>query len=178
MEPIRSGTSRLPRSRLFARLVVLALTLPSALPGQQPVDPGPLLLEMDTGDRIRVLAPPDTMVEGRVASVYVQSLVLDLDAPAAAGEGASQWTTDLGSIDAVWTRGRQTWLGAAIGGGVGAILGGLVGSVAAGLCEYECGDSSDFENALVGGLLGGAAGGLLGALIGTAFPRWSLKFER
>ncbi len=176
MERIRSSTSRLPRSRLFARLVVLALTLPSALPGQQPVDPAPLLLELGTGDRIRVLVPPDSLVEGRVASVYVQTLVLDL--PSASGDMASQWTTEMESIDAVWTRGRQTWLGAAIGGGVGAILGGRVGSVAAGLCEYECGDNSDFENALVGGLLGAAAGGLLGALIGTAFPRWSLKFER
>jgi hypothetical protein len=178
MQGFRFGASRLRRSDLVALLALIALAMPSTLPGQQPADPASLLLELDTGDRIRVLAPPDTMVEGRVASVYVQSLVLDLDVPAASGGVAAEWTTEIGSIDAIWTRGRQTWLGAAIGGGIGAILGGLTGSVASGLCEYECGDSSDFENAVIGGLIMGAAGGLLGALVGTAFPRWSLRYER
>jgi hypothetical protein len=118
------------------------------------------------------------MVEGRVVSVFVRSIVLNLDGAAPAGGYAAEWSTDFGSIDAVWTRGRQTWLGAAIGGGAGMIFGGLFGYVAPGLCEYECGDSSDAENILVGALLGGAAGALVGGLIGTAFPRWSLKFER
>lgn len=166
------------RSRLFSVLSFIALVLPPALQGQQSGDLQSLLLDLDTGQRIRVLAPPDTVVEGRVASVYVQSLVLNLEAPGTGGEGASEWTAEIESIDAIWTRGRQTWLGAAIGGGIGAVLGGLTGAVAAGLCEYECGDNSDFENAVIGGLLGGAAGGLLGALIGSAFPRWSLQFRR
>ena len=166
------------RSGLFNVLSFVALAMPAALPGQQPGDLSSLLLELDTGQRIRVLAPPDTVVEGRVASVYVQSLVLNLEAPGPGAEGASEWTSEIESIDAIWTRGRQTWLGAAIGGGIGAVLGGLTGAVAAGLCEYECGDNSDFENAVIGGLLGGAAGGLLGALIGSAFPRWSLQFRR
>ncbi len=166
------------RSRLLTVLLLAALAMPAALSGQQPGDLTSLLLELDTGERIRVLAPPDTMVEGRVASVYAQSFVLDLEAQGPGAAGGSEWATQIESIDAVWTRGRQTWLGAAIGGGIGAILGGLTGSVASGLCEYECGDNSDFENAVIGGLLGGAAGGLLGGLIGSAFPRWSLQFER
>ena len=168
-------------SRLLIALVVTGLSLPSGLAAQESGAPAALLLEMDTGDRIRVLAPPDTMVEGRVASVYVRSIVLNLDGAAPAGEGAYTWSSDFESIDAVWTRGRQTWLGAAIGGGVGAILGGLAGAVAPGLCENTtCGssDNSDFENILIGSLLGGAAGGLVGALVGTAFPRWSLRYER
>ncbi|MEJ2483516.1 MAG: hypothetical protein P8049_10515 [Gemmatimonadota bacterium] len=166
------------RSHLIAALAAAATMAPGALPAQQSGDPAFLLLELETGKRVRVLAPPDTAVEGRVARVYVQSLVLDLDARDAAGVGASQWTAETTSIVAVWTRGRQTWLGAAIGGGAGAILGGLVGSVARGLCDYECGDNSDAENILVGGLFGGAAGALVGALVGTAFPRWSLQYER
>jgi hypothetical protein len=165
------------RSNLLARLAVLALTLPSALPGQQPAEPASLLLELGTGDRIRVLAPPDSMLEGRVESVYVQSLVLDLDVPASSGDIGLQWTTEMEAIDAVWTRGRQTWLGAAIGAGAGLVIGGLTIGVASGLCEYECGDSSAGDYVL-GGLLFGGAGALVGALVGSAFPRWSLQYER
>ncbi len=164
------------RSRLSVRLAILGLLIPGALPGQEFTGPASLLLEMDAGDRIRVLAPPDTMVEGRVSSVYVESLVLDLDAPSSAGEDASQWATDFDSIDAVWTRGRQTWLGAAIGGGAGVILGGLTMAVASGLCEYDC--DADAGDYVLGTLVFGGAGALVGALIGSAFPRWSLRFER
>lgn len=145
------------RSNLLARLAVLALTLPSALPGQQPAEPASLLLELGTGDRIRVLAPPDSMLEGRVESVYVRSLVLDLDVPASSGDIGLQWTTEMEAIDAVWTRGRQTWLGAAIGAGAGLVIGGLTIGVASGLCEYECGDSSAGDYVLGGLLFGGPA---------------------
>ena len=150
--------------------------MPSALCRQPPDDPGSLLLELDTGEWVRVLAPPDPKVEGRVAGVYARSLVLDLEAPGRPGEGATRWSTDLGSIDAVWTRGRQTWLGAAIGAGGGLVIGGLAIGVASGLCEYECDTSAG--DYVLGGLLFGGAGALVGALVGSAFPRWSLQYER
>jgi hypothetical protein len=164
------------KSLILAFLVMLGLAAPADLPGQESADPASILLDLDTGDRIRVLAPPDTTVEGRVASIYVRSLVLDLDSQAGAGSGGSQWTTDFGAIDALWTRGRQTWLGAAIGGGVGLIFFGLAASVGSGLCEYDCDTSAG--DYVIGGLLFGGAGAALGALVGTAFPRWSLKYER
>jgi hypothetical protein len=163
-------------SRLLIALVVTGLSLPSGLAAQESGAPAALLLEMDTGDRIRVLAPPDTMVEGRVASVYVRSIVLNLDGAAPAGEGAYTWSSDFESIDAVWTQGRQTWLGAAIGAGAGLVIGGLAMWVGSGLCEYEC-DSSAGDYVL-GSVLFGGAGALVGALVGSAFPRWSLQYER
>ena len=164
------------RSRFVTVLLLVSLAMPAALSGQQASDLTSLLAELDTGERLRVLAPPDTMVEGRVASVYAQSFVLDLEAQGPGAAGGSEWATQIESIDAVWTRGRQTWLGAAIGGGVGLVLGGLTMAIADGLCEYECDASAG--NYVLGGVLFGSAGALVGALVGSAFPRWSLKFER
>jgi hypothetical protein len=74
------------------------------------------------------------------------------------------------------TRGRQTWLGAAIGGGAGVILGGLAMWFGSGLCEYDC--DSDAGDYGLGTLLFGGAGAIVGALVGTAFPKWSLRYER
>jgi len=150
--------------------------MPAPLSGQQSSDLTSLLVELNTGDRVRVLVPPDPMVEGRVASVYAQSIVLHLEAPGPGPAGTPEWTTEIESIDAVWTRGRQTWLGAAIGAGGGLLIGGLAIGAASGLCEYEC-DAGAGDYAL-GGLLFGGAGALVGALVGSAFPRWSLQYER
>ena len=164
------------RSGLIAPLLLATLALPAPLPGQQSSDLTSLLVELNTGDRVRILAPPDPMVEGRVASVYAQSLVLDLEASGPGIAGGSEWATQIESIDAVWTRGRQTWLGAAIGAGGGLLIGGLAIGAASGLCEYEC--DTGAGDYVLGGVLFGAAGALVGALVGSAFPRWSLKFER
>lgn len=164
------------RSRLFAPLLLATLAMPAPLPGQQSNALTSLLVELNTGDRVRVLAPPDPMVEGRVASVYAQSIVLDLEAPGPGPEGTPEWTTEIESIDAVWTHGRQTWLGAAIGAGGGLLLGGLAIGAATGLCEYEC--DTGAGDYVLGGVLFGAAGALVGGLVGSAFSRWSLQFER
>lgn len=158
-------------SRCSLYLILIGLAAPAALPCQESTDPASLLQELDRGDRVRVLAPPDTLVEGTVASIYARSIVLDLETPA-----TEQWTTEFGSIDAVWTRGRQTWLGAAIGGGAGVILGGLAMWFGSGLCEYNC--DSDAGDYALGTLLFGGAGAIVGALVGTAFPKWSLRYER
>jgi hypothetical protein len=78
-------------------------------------------------------------------------------------------------IDRLWTRGRSTVKGAAIGG-----IAGLVGGVlyGAAISEVTCAESSCTTLGLmaaVGGL-GAAGGAAVGALVGLAIPSWKLRF--
>ncbi len=81
----------------------------------------------------------------------------------------------LPEIDRLWTRGRSTVKGAAIGG-----IAGLVGGVlyGAAISEVTCAESSCTTLGLmaaVGGL-GAAGGAAMGALVGLAIPSWKLRF--
>ena len=117
------------RSRLFAPLLLAALAMPAPLPGQQSSDLTSLLVELNTGDRVRVLAPPDPMVGGRVASVYAQSIVLDLEAPGPGPEGTPEWTTEIGLCEYECDTGAGDYVrGGVLFGAAGALVGGLVGS--------------------------------------------------
>lgn len=78
-------------------------------------------------------------------------------------------------IDGLWTRGRSTVKGAAIGGIAGLVGGALYGAA---ISEVTCAESSCTTLGLmaaVGGL-GAAGGAAVGALVGLAIPSWKLRF--
>lgn len=135
-----------------------------------------VLSELAEGGRVRVLVPPDTVVEGNVATASARSLVLSVNDPGTAGGAVVDRTAAVESIEALWTRGRRTWLGAGIGAGVGGVLGGLTGAIAHDLCESDCGDAAG--TIIVVGIVGAGGGALLGALIGSAFSKWDRQFEQ
>ncbi len=135
-----------------------------------------VLTELDEGDRLRVLVPPDTALEGTVVNVGAGSLVLRVKEAGPAGGVSVDQAAAIGSIEALWTRKRRTWLGAAIGAGAGAVLGSLAGAVAVGLSESSSDD--DAGAVVLAGVLGAGAGAVVGGLVGSAFSNWNLRFRQ
>lgn len=138
--------------------------------------PSSVLRQLGEGDRLRVLVPPDTAVEGTAVNVGSGSLVLRVTYPGPGGKAAVEQDATIESIEALWTRKRQTWLGAAIGAGAGAVLGSLVGLVAVGLSESDSGDEAGAV--VLVGVLGAGAGAVVGGLVGSAFSNWNLRFRQ
>jgi hypothetical protein len=135
-----------------------------------------VLSELDEGGRVRVLVPPDTVVEGNVATASARSLMLSVNDPGTAGGAVVDRAAAVESIEALWTRSRRTWLGAAIGAGTGAVFGGLAGAVAVGLSESSSDD--DAGAIILIGVLGAGAGAVVGGLVGSAFSHWNLRFKQ
>ena len=140
--------------------VVLCILLvqTSPLEGQGLDSASVLLLKPDRFVRIQV--PDLGRIQGKVGFISGPELYL------VTGEGSR--TISLAAADTLWIRGRQTTLGAVIGGVIG-----LGGGVFLGLLAQGIGGAESSDN-VVGpvALVGTAAGALVGAVAGATFRRW------
>lgn len=167
-----------PFPTCLSSVLALLLCLAATSSAQEVRQPPRAFLDLRNDEPVRVLAPPAAVREGKVAEVDAESSVLRVrfDSQSENADDIEQ-VVSFGSVEALWTQSRRTWLGAGIGGGTGAILGVLAAGVGEGLCEYECGDTGT-GTYIAAGLLGAGAGALLGGLIGSAFSRWDLQVEQ
>lgn len=151
-------------------LVIVACSARAALP-QQNVTAQQPILGLQEGERVRVLAPPAPLREGRVIAVDSTSAVLRIEFdPGSREDPAARQDVRFGSVGSLWTLHRHTWGGAGWGAAGGAVLGGLFG---AGISSAFDDDGPDtLESIAIFGLLGAGAGAVVGAIVGSALSGW------
>lgn len=165
------------RPFLTGCLAAAALVLPGGRSvaqeeGSEPGDTDRLQVvtqQLKPDERLRLqMAGEGLRLEGR----YLGS---DEDGSLRLTSGERVVRAPLVEIDRLWTRGRSTVKGAAIGGIAGLVGGMLYGAA---ISEVTCAESSCTTLGLmaaVGGL-GAAGGAAVGALVGLAIPSWKLRF--
>jgi len=121
-------------------------------------------------ERVRLSLAGSGFVQGRFLGTSADSLHF--------ADSLGPRAIPLAAVDGLWTRGRRTVLGAAVGGAVvGAANGYLFYVIGAMFCGIGGSESCRPWALAAVGAVGGAVGGaLLGGAIGSAFTRWSRRF--
>jgi hypothetical protein len=130
------------------------------------------LPNLPTGAFVRVEALTGERIEGRFEQYRGDSVFVSRGALGPTG-------VPIGTLSAVWVRGRATRTGMLVGGLVGVPLGVLAG---AGLCDFErrqennIGEDVSCAEHYIGAAAVSAALGVgLGALVGRFIPKWHLR---
>ncbi len=162
-----------PGSRVPVCLL-LAMLVASCAGGRPPPSDTVPLVELEAGQRIRVLAPPDERREGEVTAVDSAASVLRVEFELGVDQsGGELQQVGFGSIQSVWANRRYVWPGAGWGAAAGAAVGGLFGAAISGAVE----DGSTGALVAVYGLLGAGAGAVVGGIVGSSMSGWKHVYE-
>jgi hypothetical protein len=149
---------------------VLAAASSLAAQPAEPIDPAAAEVAIPAARRVRVDADGLGPIEGAFLGSDGKSLLL--------GPEDRERSVPLGSIRALWVRGRRTVQAAGIGGAAGGVLGLAYGLLICSLVEEDGGGCGDLGPVALLTLAGSGAGAGVGALVGSALPRWTLRWQR
>jgi len=141
---MRRGKSILPPWAASAVVIVLVSSWLPVVLGAQEAQGAPAEREIEPGDRIRFVAPPEfpDQVTGRVTAL--EEGMLEVDRKRSRGGPVTVQLSDVSQLEVSVERKRQTVLGLGIGTGVGLVVGGLL---AWAFCEGPDAGCDPFEEA-------------------------------